>query len=234
MSNIPFPAVIFGAVVVFIILAVVLGGRFEKKRVLALRAKLSELGLTPAQTASEFDKAQAFEPFVAMSELLKTGAKGLAWAGSGVRSRRRIVAIEHSYTTGSGKNRTTHRNTLVATPCPPDWARVVITREHLFTRLGKVFGMKDLDLEHERFNKLWRVSTQDENFALALLGPSVQEFLAAPNRPDMSEQWRCGGGLICVIHAHQVSPEKLAALVERLEGLLGALEPELANLLPAA
>lgn len=218
-----------GLVVIILIALVVLG---QRKRLREIARVLSDMGLATTFGGAESVKALAYEPFLALSEILQTGSKGLKWSAYGKRNGLRLHVIEHSYSKGSGKSRTTRTHTVVATPCPRGWANVAVTREHLFTRMGKLLGLKDLDLENPRFNKLWRVTCEDEGFALALLGMGVQEYLANTHKPDLGEQWRVVGGMLCVLRNTTMSAAKLKLLVERFEGFVGAMEPELREMLP--
>lgn len=222
------------AVCVVLVIVVVLAPVLiaQRRRLRAIVRVMGELGLTTTFGGTESLRALAFEPFLGLSEVLQTGAKGLKWSAFGTRNGLRLHVIEHTYSKGSGDSRTTRTHTLVAIPCPRGWAKVALTREHLFTRVGKLLGLKDLDLENPKFSKLWRVACADEDFALALLGTDVQEFLASTRRPDLGEQWRVEGGMLCVVRNTPLSAEKLKMLVERFEGFVAAMEPELREMLP--
>lgn len=211
--------VIVGFVVV-LLGAIQLGIRARRKNI---REKLGAAGY---EVRFKYDKTldpTLFLPVQFMSDRLKTQESGLVWTARSATEP--ICILEHSYTTGSGKNRQTHTHTAIFVPAPRFFTRVTLSREHLFTRLGKVFGMKDLDLENPEFNKHWRLTADDENIALAAVGPTLQAFLAVPAK--LPEAWYFGPGAVVMLCPGQLSPAKVLAAVERLRAFLDALEPEM-------
>lgn len=179
-----------------------------------------------AKGVPDAERIASFEPFRALGDVLKTCEKGIRWVAKTSVDSFEAHLIEHTYTTGSGKNQSVHHHTIIAIACPKSWATVSLTPEHLFTKIGKVFGLKDLDLENEAFNTKWRVKTEDENFALVLLGTQVQSYLAGIDN-TITDRWFVQGGLIGLSSSRVLRPKDLAKNLGMVEGLLRALEPEI-------
>lgn len=111
----------------------------------------------------------------------------------------RFVAFEYQYTERSGDDSTTHRFTVVAIDLPAHRPRLEVTRETRTSRFLGRFGLRDLQLEDERFNHTFRVSTDHDRFAYDVLDPPMVEWLLArgsyPFRfgGDHLLTWRSGG-----------------------------------------
>lgn len=221
------PAYFFIISIGLVATLVLLGVLSERRRRKRLAELFASFGAIFEFTKDDVAKTAAYLPFASLSPPLKTGAKGIAWSAALNLDGLPLSMIEHSYTTGSGKSRSTHYTTIVAVRCPRAWSLMTVTREHLFTKIGKALGMKDLDLENPEFNKRWRVVTEDENFALAALSTSVQEMLAHSSIGDMGEEWRFGGGLFAVCVSRRLSPDKIGVLLRRMQAFVAAMEPEM-------
>jgi hypothetical protein len=57
------------------------------------------------------------------------------------------------------------------------WPEVHITRERFVDRVAQTFGVPDVELESEDFNRTFRVECDDRKFATDLLDPQMMEFL---------------------------------------------------------
>lgn len=99
----------------------------------------------------------------------------------GTHRGRPAVSFQHSYSTGSGKNRRTHYFHVVALALPVPLGRLELTPDDVGAKLAKVFGGQDLDLELEEFNRAWRVAAEPEKFGSDVLHPRVMERLLAPD-----------------------------------------------------
>lgn len=101
---------------------------------------------------------------------------------SGGWKSRPFMSFDYSYQTHSsdgrgGRSTTTHRFTVVSVALPTDLPRLQVTPESLFSRVGHVFGMADIDLESEDFNRAFRVTCSDPKFASDALTPRTMELL---------------------------------------------------------
>lgn len=94
---------------------------------------------------------------------------------------RQCVSFRYEYTTGSGKNRTTHTYHVVAMSLPAYLPTLELTPEGVGARIAKAFGGQDIQFESEDFNRAWRVRAADERFAHAVVHPRLMERLLRPD-----------------------------------------------------
>ena len=108
--------------------------------------------------------------------------------------------FDYTYTTGSGKNKSTHRRTCALIALPFDAPHTKLATENFFTTIGRRLGIRDIDTESERFNAIYRVNSDDERFAITLLDSRTIDWLLRyiPNGPGsvIFELW--GPWLLCV------------------------------------
>lgn len=98
------------------------------------------------------------------------------------------TAFQYSYSTGSGKNRTTHYYTVALVDLPISAPGLEISNEDVFDKIGKVFGGQDIELENFDFNQRFRIKSPDEKFAHDVLHPQMMEWFMAVNPPGF--QWQ--------------------------------------------
>lgn len=108
----------------------------------------------------------------------------------------RAMSFAYRYTTGSGKNRTTHVF-HVATLAMPAWLPgVELTPQGLGARILTALGRQDLEFESEDFNQRWRVEARDPRFAHAVLHPRMLERLVRPDAVGLSLRL-AGSDVVC-------------------------------------
>ncbi|MDQ1684605.1 MAG: hypothetical protein QOC82_1342 [Frankiaceae bacterium] len=95
---------------------------------------------------------------------------------------RPFASFDYSYQTHSsdgrgGRSTTTHRFTVVALTLPTDLPRLQVTPESLLSRVGHAFGLADIDMESEDFNRAFRVNCPDPKFACDVLTPRTMQLL---------------------------------------------------------
>lgn len=88
-------------------------------------------------------------------------------------------AFQYQYTTGSGKNRTTHYFAAASMMFPIPVPSMRLTREDTFDKIGKFFGGQDVEFESNEFNERYRVRATREREVHAMLDPKMLEFLLA-------------------------------------------------------
>ncbi|MGH3647041.1 MAG: hypothetical protein ACRDTM_07685 [Micromonosporaceae bacterium] len=102
---------------------------------------------------------------------------------SGVHRGREIVAFEYKFTVSNGDNNsTTYTYLVVATPTPAPRPHLQVGLEGAGSKLLSVFGARDLQLESEEFNRVFRISTGNDRFAYDVLHPRMMEWLLADQR----------------------------------------------------
>lgn len=81
----------------------------------------------------------------------------------------------YNYTVGSGKNRTTYSTARIIGPNPGD-LRFEFHREGLFSKIGKVFGMQDIQTGDTRFDGKFIIKCNDPEFIKIALLPQIKEL----------------------------------------------------------
>jgi hypothetical protein len=100
----------------------------------------------------------------------------------GVESENTIIIYDYKYTTGSGKNSTTHRQTVALTECKnfhlPTFS---IRPEHSWSWLVELFGAQDIDFDEDPdFSRAYTLSGHDET--------EVRDFFDSARRSAMVER----------------------------------------------
>jgi hypothetical protein len=225
----PAPFVLIGGFVALVIIILVVGKRVSRKRRAAIAQVLMSQGWTAQPEPTDADKSDAFQPFAYLNRL-PDGPKGIEWCARGQLAEHPAALIEYQYSTGSGKSRQTHCLTLLHIAAPAAWPLVTLFPESFFHRIGEKLGLKaDLKLENETFNKRWRIASQSDDTALAILSSDIQELLQIA---DSAEWWAFGAGGIVLCHTRHYKPDKLGTVMHRMEELLRRLDPALRSALP--
>lgn len=236
----PLVIAVLAAITFAVVWLAVAASRSQKRKRAGIEALLAERGFIKRAFARQEKAAReaAFAIFERAGgfEGLKGGAKGLNWIAEGsLGSGTAAVVAQHTHMVYTGHGGHAVVSTMVAVRVAGGWPRVSITRNSVWTRpLGGGGGGKMLGpLESEAFNKRWRVACVEDGFALAVLSPRVQEFLSGGGAEGAKgEWWVIGGGeegaagLVCIGRTASVDAVGLAAMLDRLSGLVGALPDE--------
>ena len=189
---------------------------------------LAGFGLSFIELARKDDPpTDGWLPFATLEDL-KTGTRGVWWCGSGEIDGRAAHAVGHKYTVHRGKNSSTYYHTCFALQCPDHWPGVSLTPEHIGHKLMGLFGKDDLKVEDERFNKRWRITGDDEDFAILLLSPEVQELLRERDKAlGGAAAWHIGNGWIRLVVDGRGKATAIAAGLERVRRIASLVPPEL-------
>jgi len=105
----------------------------------------------------------------------------------------RLSALSFAYrwTTGSGRESTTHTAHIVAVVLPAYLPRVELTPDGLGAKLAKLVGAQDLTFESADFNRAYRVSASDPRVAHAIVHPRLMERMLRDDARGSS--WRIDG-----------------------------------------
>jgi hypothetical protein len=189
------------------------------------------------RTAALFDVAVrmgfSLEAKVEKDLLATLGPLHLLTRGHGQRARNLMrgqadgapaVVLDYQYTTGSGKNSHTHRQTVVIYPGVGAAAAVpefTLGPEHWWDRVGQVFGYQDIDFEaSDEFSKRYLLRGPDETAIRAAFGPTVLGFFA------QNQGWsvESAGGALAVYRADKRSkPEEMQPFVAETAAVRRAL-----------
>ncbi|RNL82140.1 hypothetical protein EFW17_20370 [Halostreptopolyspora alba] len=95
----------------------------------------------------------------------------------------RVLAFEYGYTTTGGRNNSnTTYHEVVAVPVPTPKPVLEVTREHIGHKILGLVGVHDLQLGNERFDSTFRIHTEDDRFAHAVLNQDMMEWLLSEAR----------------------------------------------------
>ena len=132
-----------------------------------------------------------------------------------------LVAFDYSYkedsTDSEGKSSTTtHTFGIVALGMPCALPEVHVGPEGVFSRIGKVVGFQDIELESEDFNRAFRVRCHDPKLATDVLSPRTMELLLAYGKI----RFRLIGSDIVFYDSGCLEPYELARAADVLAGVL--------------
>ena len=90
---------------------------------------------------------------------------------------RAVTAFDYQYTTGSGKNRTTHHCQAAVFALPIQAAGLHLRTETVFDHLAAWVGYDDLDFESEEFSRRYHVKSTDRKFAYDIFHAQLIDYL---------------------------------------------------------
>lgn len=169
--------------IILLILAVIVLGifawRHEQKRLAALRAWAAKRNWT----IDPCGHTHWHEDYTG----LKLFDKGHSRRGKNIISGDyhgcSVTLLDYQYTTGSGKNRSTHNRGVVLLKTDFPTIPLLIRREHAFDKVGEFLGMDDIDFESAEFSNTFYVKSPDKKWAYDVIHARVMEFLLkAPKR----------------------------------------------------
>lgn len=102
-------------------------------------------------------------------------------------------AFQYRYTTGSGKNKQTHRMSCVLVQVPFTAPHLKIGPEVFWAAIGKMVGVRDIEVESPAFNERYRVACADERFAITLLDQEMIGWMLSPNSGGGAVRFEFGG-----------------------------------------
>jgi hypothetical protein len=137
--------------------------------------------------------------------------------------------FQYRYTTGSGKNRRTHHRSCVLVEVPFTAPHLTIGPEGFWSAIGRAIGLRDVEVESPEFNQRYRVSCDDERFAITLLDHGMMAWMLSPNAGGGTVKFEFGGRwMLCwgdslpyeqlfgflawARHAREVLPDVLTSL----------------------
>jgi len=214
---------VIGVIAVAILVVGLAAWKANQKRLRELFQGLTNAGFQPWAAPTPDQKRALFEKLGPYRDL-REGWKGVVWCARGEVQGREVTLVEHRYTTGSGKNKTTTNHTIAAITAPVQWPALSLADENLLHKIAEIFGSRDVRVEDERFNKRWRVTADDESFALLVLSPEVQAWSLTLERGTLI---RVGRGGICAATKAVATGESAACLSRRVCELASLLPSEL-------
>ena len=116
------------------------------------------------------------------ADLGATYVDGGAWKGDKVQARHGewVVTLD-TYTVSTGKSHVTYTR-MRAPYVNPDGFRFTIYRKGLFTGIGKLLGMQDVEMGEEQFDAAFVIKTTDEGRLRSLLSNDRLRSLIAAQK----------------------------------------------------
>ena len=90
--------------------------------------------------------------------------------------------LEYSAVSGVGVGLQTCWSTVVAIRLPASRPSLEVNFEHSGREVVELVGLRDLQLESEEFNRVFRITASDERFAYDVLHPRMMQWLLADQR----------------------------------------------------
>jgi hypothetical protein len=147
----------------------------EKKRTEALKNLAESIGFTfnPKPMAEDYSIA-TFQLFDIGHS--KRFSNGMTQEKNGVK----ISMFEYYYTTGSGKNSTTYRQTVTLfSSSKLRLPQFTLKPEGLFQKIGELFGAKDIDFEDSPvFSKKYQLKSAFEEETRTTFHKEIRDFLS--------------------------------------------------------
>lgn len=119
-----------------------------------------------------------------------------------------IVFFEYLYTTGSGKNSTTHTNQVVAIGLPSPRPFLDISHETRMSRFFGSIGFQDLQFENQHFNDVFKIATENNRFAYDIIHAQTMEWMLADQRAR-TYSWRFEGPWLMTIRSGNLKLEEV-------------------------
>ncbi len=130
-----------------------------------------------------------------------------------------IRFFDYRYSTGSGKNRTTHRFGACAVSTNLHFTPLVVRPENVLDKLAGWFGFEDVDLDQGEFNRKFHVGCKDKKYAYDVLSQRVMQFFL--DRPGISMEmcWN-----FCLFYySGTLSVDKVGPLIDAVSSFAGLL-----------
>ena len=187
----------------------------------AAAKRRAALGEVARQLGFEFDRDSldgdsiahrypSFDPF----------GRGRARRASNVlRGRRGELEFElfdYRFTTGSGKNKRTHRYGIAAAHVPVRFRSLRIGPEGIFDKLASFAGFDDINFESHEFSARYHVSCDDRQFAYQIIHPQAIEHLL--RCPPLN--WQMNGDVIVIHRSGAFKSDEIPRVVESVEGFV--------------
>lgn len=214
--------------VFFFVVAAVVGGvaylayRYEQRK----RAAAVALAHSKGYEIDVADKAPPGLPF----DLFELGS-GRRISYQIWRPGEHDSAFQYRYTTGSGKNKQTHRRSCTLVQLPFTCPHMTIGPEGFWSAIGRAVGIRDVEVESPEFNRRYRVRCADERFAVTLLDQQVIAWMLSPQSGNGSVKFEFGGRwMLCF--GDDVPFEQLFGYLDWSKHARGVLPSVLTSLYP--
>lgn len=201
--------------IIGVVIAVILTGRFRKRRLTEIAAALQPFGLETVADPPESIRNYVVPHLEGMQRVfnLRNGVGGIQWMAYNPQ----MLVFEHQHTTGSGKHTVTHTYTIIARAVPDqvtNW--LVAIRPRLGeTRLSNQQFGEDVILGDDEFDDKWLVYGSAD---------TAHRFLDAEVRPTLlnspkGERWYVDNGWIVVGYPSEFRADNLVRFFEHARSI---------------
>jgi hypothetical protein len=140
--------------------------------------------------------------------------------------------FKYQYTTGSGDDRRTHHRTCALINLAFAAPHTKIGPEGFWSNLGRMVGMRDIEVESAGFNRRYRVTSDDDRFAIALLDHQMLAWLLSSESGGGTIKFEIWGSwLLCV--SDQLELEQMFGFLDWGQSVRAHMPDVLASLYPA-
>ena len=190
--------------------------RYEKKRTEELQAACTAMGFTWL--------GDGLHLLPALPLFQKGHGRRAKNAMEGTTADRRVILLDYTYTTGSGKSQATHRETVALFPDGatglPD---LTLAPENFFHKIGQMFGYQDIDFDgDDAFSNAYLLRGADEAAIRKAMNGTVRAFLAGA--PGWTVHIQQGAAALFKAEKRCKPPELPALLADALR-ILSNLSP---------
>jgi len=176
------------------------------------------IGLAPQPKKTQPDPDSP----VNLAGFFQTGTGELRYTGA--IDGRALGVFQHQYMIFAGTTTVPVIHSVYVLEVSPNWPKVSIARRSPWSWLARVFGWTPgLMLDDPQFNRAFRVTSDDEDFAVALLTPVLQQFLLQKRNVT----WRIDLGRLALFYPGKLRDDRVVSSVERLRGFLQRVPDEL-------
>ena len=138
---------------------------------------------------------------------------------------RPAVFFEASYMVSTGQVMVPVAHTIYTVESPA-WPATHIKRRNPFGRLAVRLGRQPrLAMENPAFNLYFKVKTDNDDFAIALLSPEMQEFMLTKT----TVSWRIVANRVCLIYSGTFKSNRMESSLQRMRRFWELIAPELEN-----
>jgi hypothetical protein len=121
----------------------------------------------------------------------------------------RVSYFDYKYTTGSGKNQTTHYYSVCVFESAFFWRRLFLRPENFLDKAAALVGFDDINLDNAEFNRTYFVKCEDKKFAYDVLSQRVMQFFIARRGISMEMLMNA----IVFYRSGTIRPEEVEALI---------------------
>ncbi len=213
------PGLIF--FVVFVVVAAAVAWYFENERRKAFAAVAAGLGLrfTPGRVHG-LEREYRF-----LDDLRKGDSRKASNRIEGIYSGEHFDCFDYQFSTGSGKNRSTHHFSVFTIRLPGSFPELRVFPEGFFSKIVQSIGFEDIDFESAEFSRRYVVKSRDKKFAYDFFNPRMIAFFL-DNETITAE---VEGSVLAIARARRIRPDMIERQLNLLLGIRRQIPEYLLN-----